>query len=240
MRATSYRKPDSEGFAFNAENLERAKVIVARYPEGRQQSAVIPLLDLGQRQNGNHCSPGVIEYVADFLGMPPIRVYEVASFYTMFNKRPVGKYLVQVCRTTPCWLRGSDAVTQAIKDFAHIEKGETSADDLFTLVEVECMGACANAPMVQINDDYYEDLTPENVTRLLQDLKDGKPVRKGSQTGRLTSAREGGPHTLTTELPEYPSGILRNDPPAPPPAPPAPPPAAAAPAPAAPPAPPKS
>lgn len=236
MRATSYRKPDAEGFAFTPENLERARAIVARYPQDRQQSAVIPLLDLGQRQNGNHCSPGVIEYVAEFLGMPPIRVYEVASFYTMFNKQPVGKYLVQVCRTTPCWLRGSDQVTQAIKDFAHIGKGETSADGLFTLVEVECMGACCNAPMVQINDDYFEDLTADSMTRLLQDLKDGRPVTKGSQIGRVTSAREGGPHTLTQVPADYPSGILRNDPPPPPPAPPA----AAAPAPAAPPAPPKS
>ena len=232
MRATTYRKPDGAGFAFTPENLERAKRIVARYPEGRQQSAVIPLLDLGQRQNQNHCSPAVIEYVAEFLGMPPIRVYEVASFYSMFNKRPVGRYLVQVCRTTPCWLRGSDDLTQAVKDFAHIEKGETSADGLFTLVEVECLGACANAPMAQINDDYYEDLTAESMKALLTALKEGKEPPKGSQTGRLASAREGGPHTLT-QLPEnYPAGILRHDPP---PAPPAQPAAAAAP-----PAPPKS
>jgi NADH-quinone oxidoreductase E subunit len=239
MRATTYRKPDAEGFAFTAENLELAKRIVARYPEGRQQSAVIPLLDLGQRQNQNHCSPAVIEYVAGFLGMPPIRVYEVASFYSMFNKRPVGKYLVQVCRTTPCWLRGADSLTQAVKDFAHIEKGETSADGLFTLVEVECLGACCNAPMVQINDDYYEDLTAESLQALLTAFRHGKEPPKGSQTGRLGSSREGGPHTLTQLPASYPSGILRNDPPAPPPAPA---PAAAAPAApaAAPPAPPKS
>jgi len=223
VRATSYRKADPEGFAFTVENLELAKRIVARYPEGRQQSAVIPLLDLGQRQNGNHCSPAVIEYVAQFLDMPPIRVYEVASFYSMFNKRPVGRWLVQVCRTTPCWLRGADSLTQAVKEFAHIEKGETSADGLFTLVEVECLGACCNAPMVQINDDYYEDLTPERLVSLLTDLKAGREPPKGSQTGRLASAREDGPHTLT-QLPEsYPPGILRNDPPPPPPPPPAPP-----------------
>ena len=213
MRPTSYQTPDPQGFAFSAENLVRANAIVARYPAERKQSAVIPLLDLGQRQNGNHCSPGVIEYVAQFLEMPPIRVYEVASFYTMFNKQAVGKHLVQVCRTTPCWLRGSDAITQTVKDFAHIEKGETSTDGQFTLVEVECMGACCNAPMVQINDDYFEDLTPESMRQLLQDLKDGKPVKVGPQNGRLGSSREGGPHTLT-EVPEtYPSGILRNDPP---------------------------
>ncbi len=225
MRPTSYRTPDSQGFAFTPENEALARRIVARYPAGKQQSAVIPLLDLGQRQNGNFCSPGVIEHVAAFLGMPPIRVYEVASFYTMFNKQPVGKYLLQVCRTTPCWLRGSDAVTKAIKDFAHIEKGETSADGLFTLVEVECMGACCNAPMVQINDDYFEDLTAESMTRLLQDLKAGLPVQKGSQSGRIGSARQDGPHTLN-HLPEgaYPEGILRGDPPPAPPAPPAEPP----------------
>jgi NADH-quinone oxidoreductase subunit E len=223
VRATSYRKPDPEGFAFTAENLELARRIVARYPQGRQQSAVIPLLDLGQRQNANHCSPDVIEYVAEFLGMPPIRVYEVASFYSMFNKRAVGKHLVQVCRTTPCWLRGADGLTQAVKDFAQIEKGETSADGLFTLVEVECLGACCNAPMVQINDDYYEDLTPERLVHVLNELKEGREPAKGSQSGRLGSAREDGPHTLTQVPERYPSGILRNDPPAPPPAPPAPP-----------------
>lgn len=237
MRPTSYRAPDPQGFAFTPENEALARRIVARYPAGKRQSAVIPLLELGQRQNNNWCSPAVIEAVAAFIDMPPIRVYEVASFYTMFNKQPVGKYLVQVCRTTPCWLRGSDAVTQAIKDFAHVGKGETSADGLFTLVEVECMGACCNAPMVQINDDYYEDLTPESTTRLLQDLKDGKAVKKGSQAGRVASARIDGPHTLN-HLPEgaYPAGILRNDPPPAPPAPPAAP-AATAPAPAAPPKP---
>jgi NADH-quinone oxidoreductase E subunit len=232
MRPTSYRAPDPQGFAFTPENEALARRIVARYPAGKQQSAVIPLLELGQRQNGNWCSPAVIEAVAAFIDMPPIRVYEVASFYTMFNKQPVGRYLVQVCRTTPCWLRGSDAVTQAVKDFAQIGKGETSADGLFTLVEVECLGACCNAPMVQINDDYYEDLTAESMTRLLRDLKDGKAVRKGSQAGRLASARIDGPHTLN-HLPEgaYPAGILRGDPPAPPAAPaPAAPASAAAPA----------
>lgn len=214
MRPTSYRAPDPQGFAFTPENEALARRIVARYPAGKQQSAVIPLLELGQRQNANHCSPAVIEYVAQFLDMPPIRVYEVASFYTMFNKQPVGKYLVQVCRTTPCWLRGSDAVTQAVKDFAHIGKGETSDDGLFTLVEVECLGACANAPMAQINDYYYEDLTAESMTRLLRDLKDGKPVKKGSQAGRIASARIDGPHTLTVLPPgDYPQGILRGDPP---------------------------
>jgi len=167
--------------------------------------------------------------------MPPIRVYEVASFYSMFNKQAVGKHLVQVCRTTPCWLRGADSLTQAVRDFAHIEKGETSADGLFTLVEVECLGACCNAPMVQINDLYYEDLTAESLTTLLTALRDGKEPPKGSQIGRQGSAREGGPHTLTQVPESYPAGILRNDPPPAPPAPPA----QAAPA-AAPPAPPKS
>jgi len=222
MRVTSFRPADPQGFAFTPENLERAKVIVARYPAGRQQSAVIPLLDLGQRQNDNHCSPAVIEYVAQFLGMPPIRVYEVASFYSMFNKQAVGRYLLQVCRTTPCWLRGADGLTQAIRDFAGIEKGGTSTDGLFTLVEVECLGACCNAPMLQINDEYYEDLTPESLVALLEALRDGREVKAGSQSGRVGSARTGGPHTLI-DLPPGPppNGILRHDPPPAPPAPPA-------------------
>lgn len=218
MRPTSYRAPDAKGFAFTPENLERANKIVARYPAEKKQSAVIPLLDLGQRQNANHCSPEVIEYVAGFLDMPPIRVYEVASFYSMFNKKPVGKYLMQVCRTTPCWLRGSDSLTQTIKEFAGIEKGETSADGLFTLVEVECLGACCNAPMVQINDDYFEDLTHESLLSIMKALRDGKAVKPGPQNGRLNSAREDGPHTLTEVPASYPSGILRNDPPPAPPA----------------------
>ncbi len=212
MSETSYRPPVSGDFAFDAENEALAERIIARYPEGRHRSAVIPLLDIAQRQNGGWLSGEAIEFVAKRLGMAPIRVYEVASFYTMFNKQEVGKYLLQVCRTTPCWLRGSDSLTETAKKICGIEKGGTSADGLFTLMEVECLGACCNAPMVQINDDYYEDLDADSFAQLLDDLKNGRPVKKGSQTGRFASARSDGPHTLNSLEPgPLPTGILRAD-----------------------------
>jgi len=212
MSETSHRPPEPGDFAFSPDNEALAQRIIARYPEGRHRSAVIPLLDIAQRQNGGWLSRRAIEFVAQRLDMAPIRVHEVASFYTMFNKKPVGKYLLQVCRTTPCWLRGSDSLTQTIKDFCGVGIGGTSQDGLFTLVEVECLGACCNAPMVQINDDYYEDLTSESLTKILEDLKEGKPVEIGSQAGRLASARSDGPHTLI-DLPAGPpaSGILLSD-----------------------------
>lgn len=212
MSQTSFRKAESGDFAFDAENEALAERIIARYPQERHRSAVIPLLDIAQRQNGGWLSKQAIEFVAERLGMAPIRVHEVASFYTMFNKKPVGKYLLQVCRTTPCWLRGSDSLTETIKMACNIEIGGTSDDGLFTLIEVECLGACCNAPMVQINDDYYEDLDAESLSKLLDDLKNDRPVSKGSQTGRLASARSDGPHTLTnlTDSP-LPEGILRAD-----------------------------
>ena len=196
MRVTSYPKSDSGSFEFTKKNKALAEKIVARYPKGREASAVLALLDLAQRQSDNWLPPEAIEYVADYLEMAPIRVYEVASFYTMFHLQPVGKYLLQVCRTTPCWLRGSDEVTDTIRKRCGIEVGETSEDGLFTLVEVECLGACANAPMVQINDDYFEDLDGERMAALIDDLRAGKKVTPGSQTGRLASAPEGGPQTL--------------------------------------------
>ncbi len=212
MSETSYHRPASGDFAFDSENEALAQRIIARYPEGRHRSAVIPLLDIAQRQNGGWLSGEAIEFVAERLQMAPIRVYEVASFYTMFNKKPVGKYLLQVCRTTPCWLRGSDSLTETVKQVCGIEIGGTSEDGLFTLMEVECLGACCNAPMVQINDDYYEDLDAESFAKLLDDLKNGREVAKGSQTGRLASARSDGPHTLTKlEEGPLPSGILRAD-----------------------------
>lgn len=180
-----------EKFKFDADNLERAKKIIAKYPEGRQASAALPLLDIAQRQAGGWLSIPVMNYVAGFLDMAPIRIYEVATFYTMFNKKPVGENLVQVCRTTPCWLRGSDAITSACKSNLGIGLGETTEDGKFTLVEVECLGACANAPMVQINDNYYEDLDPDLVEKVLNDLRAGKKIQVGSQTGRVASAPDG-------------------------------------------------
>jgi NADH-quinone oxidoreductase subunit E len=190
------------GFAFTPDNEAQAKVIIGRYPPGRQQSAIIPLLDMAQRQVGAETGTQgwlpvpVIEYVAAYLNMPYMRAYEVATFYTMFNLRPVGRYHVQVCGTTPCMLRGSDDVLAAC--YARgMKKGGTTADGLFTLTEVECLGACANAPMVQINDDNYEDLTFESTTAVLDALARGEAPRPGPQVARQTSAPVGGPTTLT-------------------------------------------
>ena len=182
--------------------MRSAKLIVGRYPPGRQQSAVIPLLDLAQRQVGAETETQgwlpipVIEYVAAYLGMPYIRAYEVATFYTMFNLAPVGRFHVQVCGTTPCMLRGSDDVLAACKAKG-LKKGDTTDDGLFTLTEVECLGACANAPMVQINDDNYEDLTVETHDR---DPRGARRAARRRSRARRSSARpscpEGGPTTL--------------------------------------------
>ena len=189
------------GFAFTPEHEAKAKVIVGRYPAGRQQSAVIPLLDLAQRQIGAETQTQgwlpipVIEYVARYLGMPYIRAYEVATFYTMFNLAPVGRFHVQVCGTTPCMLRGSDDLFAACKARG-LSKGHTTEDGLFTLNEVECLGACANAPMVQINDDNYEDLTFDSMTAILEALALGQTPKPGPQVDRQTSCPIGGPTTL--------------------------------------------
>jgi len=196
-----------EGFAWSPENEERAQAIIGRYPPGRQQSAIIPLLDQAQRQIGAETNTQgwlpipVIEYVARYLGMPFIRAYEVATFYTMFNLGPVGRFHVQVCGTTPCMLRGSDDVLAACYKKG-LKKGQTTTDGLFTLSEVECLGACANAPMVQINDDNFEDLTFETMTGILDALARGKAPKPGPQIDRQTSCPVGGP----TTLPEMASG----------------------------------
>jgi NADH-quinone oxidoreductase subunit E len=188
-------------FAFTPTNEAQAKVIIGRYPPGRQHSAIIPLLDIAQRQVGAETNTQgwlpipVIEYVAKYLDMPYIRAYEVATFYTMFNLRPVGRYHVQVCGTTPCMLRGSDDVFAACHARG-LKKGATSEDGLFTLSEVECLGACANAPMVQINDDNYEDLTFDTTAELLDALARGESPKPGPRIDRQTSAPEGGPTTL--------------------------------------------
>jgi NADH-quinone oxidoreductase E subunit len=174
-------------FEFNQENQSEVKKIIAKYPAGRQKSAVMPLLDLAQRQNNNFISKDIIEHIAEALELAPIQVYEVASFYSMYNLKPVGKYLIQVCGTTPCMLRGAEDLIRVCKEQLGINREETSEDKLFTLKEVECLGACVNAPMVQINDDYYEDLNPEIFTQMLDDLKSGKPVKIGSQMGRNSS-----------------------------------------------------
>lgn len=184
-------------FAFTPENLAIAKQHIAKYPAGRQQSAVMPLLDLAQRQHDNWVPQAAVRYIAEMLGMPVIRVLEVASFYTMYNLAPVGKHFVQVCTTTPCWLRGSDKVLSACRKHLGVGPGETSPDGQFTVIEVECLGACVNAPMVQIGDDFYEDLDEESAGRLLEALKRGEKLKPGPQSGRLSSEPLGGPTTLT-------------------------------------------
>ncbi len=189
------------GFVWTKDNAKTAAMYVARYPAGRQQSAVMALLDLAQRQVGEDTKTQgwlpvpVIEYVAGQLGMPYMRAYEVATFYTMYNLAPVGRFHVQVCGTTPCMLRGSDDVMAACKNRGLV-KGATTPDGLFTLTEVECLGACANAPMVQINDDNFEDLTYDSMSALLAALADDKPVKIGPQIDRIVSCPEGGPTTL--------------------------------------------
>jgi NADH-quinone oxidoreductase subunit E len=188
-------------FEWTPANAKKAKEVIGRYPPGRQQSAVMPLLDLAQRQVGLETQTQgwlpvpVIEYIAAQLDMPYMRAYEVATFYTMYNLAPVGRYHVQVCGTTPCMLRGSDDVMAACKNRGLV-KGATTPDGLFTLTEVECLGACANAPMVQINDDNFEDLTYDSMSAVLETLANGGTPKIGPQIDRQTSCPEGGPTTL--------------------------------------------
>ncbi|KAJ3041480.1 ndufv2NADH dehydrogenase flavoprotein subunit 2 [Rhizophlyctis rosea] len=170
-------------FEFNADNLKRAQEIIRKYPPQYKKAATIPLLDLAQRQNG-WTSISVMNYVAKLLEMPPMRVYEVATFYTMFNREPVGKYFLQLCTTTPCQLCGSDQILETIQSHLGIKPGQTTDDKLFTLVEVECAGACVNAPVLAVNDDYFEDLTPEATRRILDELKAGKEPKAGPVSGR--------------------------------------------------------
>src|SRR5271156_4352103 len=195
VRRLAEKQPPS--FAFTPENLAWAKAKIAQYPQGRQQSAVIPILWRAQEQAGGWLPQKAIEATAELLGMARIRVLEVATFYTMFNLAPIGRFYVQLCGTTPCVLAGSDAIKEILLRRIG-EQGKVTADGMFTWIEVECLGACCNAPMVQINEDYYEDLTPQNFEKLLDDLAAGRPVKIGSQTGRVTSEPVGGLTALTT------------------------------------------
>ncbi len=191
-------------FAFDAESEAEIARIVTKYPPGKQASAVLPALYVAQRQmkrqTGSAWIPiKAMDAVGARLGMPPIRVYEVATFYFMFNTKPIGTYLLQVCTTTPCWLRGSDEVTAACREATGIKGwGETSDDGVFTMTEVECLGACVNAPILQVDDDFYEDMDAGKVTSLLAALRRGERPPPGSMAGRQTSAPEGGPTTLTS------------------------------------------
>jgi NADH-quinone oxidoreductase E subunit len=185
-----------EHFSFSPENLAQANKIIARYPQGRQASAVMPLLTLAQKQHDNWLPKAAMDMIAQMLEMAPIRVYEVATFYTMYNLAPQGKYVLELCTTTPCWLRGSDSVVKACEKHLGIHLGETTPDGSFTLKEVECLGACVNAPMAQVGDAFYEDLTAENVIPLIEAFKKGQMPKAGSQSGRISSEPQGGATTL--------------------------------------------
>ena len=190
----------AEEFAFTAENLEAAKAIVAKYPEGREASATMPLLTLAQRQNDNWLPRAAMDVVADMVGLAPMRVYEVATFYTMYNLKPVGKNFVQVCTNISCLLKGSDDVFKVCKKKLGIENGETTPDGQFTLLEVECLGACVNAPMMQIGDDYYEDLDAASTEKVLDALAKGETPTPGSQAGKRVGCQPaGGLTTLNGE-----------------------------------------
>ena len=201
MSAPAHKEPDS--FAFDAESEAKIAIILKRYPEGKQASAVIPLLYVAQRQMGRLTQSAwvprvAMDVIADRLSMPPIRVYEVATFYFMFNMKPIGRHHLQLCGTTPCMLRGSDDVLRACKDAGGLKGvGDTSADGLFTLTEVECLGACVNAPILQVDDDYYEDLDYDSAVKLLEAFKRGERPKPGSAIGRMASEPAGPQNVLT-------------------------------------------
>ncbi len=200
--STATEIPQPNSFSFDEESLKAIEAIVKRYPPGKQASAVIPLLYVVQRQMKRSTGSGWVpnkgmDAVAERLGMAPIRVYEVATFYFMFNMKPIGKHHLQVCATTPCWLRGSDEVSRACREAGKLGGwGQTSEDGMFTLSEVECLGGCVNAPILQVDDDYYEDMDYESTVRLIEALRRGERPAPGSVIGRQTSAPEGGPQTL--------------------------------------------
>ncbi|EIW85238.1 hypothetical protein CONPUDRAFT_98117 [Coniophora puteana RWD-64-598 SS2] len=198
-RDTKYNNP-SIPFEFSKENLTKAEEIIAHYPPQYRKAAVIPLLDLGQRQNKGWTSISVMNYVAKLLGMPPMRVYEVATFYTMFNREPIGDNFVQVCTTTPCMLRGSTEILDTVcSHLGDIKPGETTKDGKFTVIEVECQGACSNAPMMVVNDDFYEDLTAASTKKVLDAFAQGQKPKPGPQSGRHTSENSAGLTALTSK-----------------------------------------
>lgn len=183
-------------FKFTPENLAWAKEQIKKYPEGREQAAVLPILWRAQEQHDFWLPEPAIRYVATLVGMPYIRVYEIATFYTMFNLSPVGRYHIQLCGTTPCMLRGANEL-KAVCEQVIGPQGRVTPEGVFSWVEVECLGACVNAPVVQINKDYYEDLNTDSFLHLLEDLRRGRNVKTGPQTARQLSAPAGGPKTLT-------------------------------------------
>jgi len=188
LRRPSKNQPES--FEFNSSSLEAAKNIIAKYPEGKQQSAVMALLYIAQRQNNNWIPLAAMKYIAKFLDMPYIKVYEVATFYTMYNLAPVGKHFIQVCTTTPCLLRGADKIVKLCKENISPNENEISKKGNCSWMEVECLGACVSAPMVQINDDYYEDLDEKSTKEILISLINDKPLKPGSYRGRKNTSSE--------------------------------------------------
>jgi NADH dehydrogenase (ubiquinone) flavoprotein 2 len=206
---------DETFFDFTPENYERVKMILGRYPQNYKQAGIIPLLDLAQRQNGGWLPLAAMNKVAAVVEVPPIRVYEVATFYTMFNREKVGKYFIQLCGTTPCMVCGSEEIKKTIEDHLHISEGETTEDNMFTLREVECLGSCANAPMIQLNDDYYECLTPASMVDLLEKCKAGKPPKMGRwgslpMNGQVSCEGPQGKTSLK-EAPPGPGFMFRDD-----------------------------
>ena len=190
MSIKKISKVQPEHFEFNLDNLNIAKKIITKYPKGKEQSAVMPLLYIVQKQNENWIPLAAIKYVAKFLKIPYIKVYEVATFYSMYNLSPVGKYFVQVCTTTPCMIRGANKLVDACKEKISEKESELSSDKSCSWMEVECLGACVNAPVVQINDDYYEDLTKEKMLKIIDKIEMGQIPKPGSYRGRTNSEPE--------------------------------------------------
>ena len=189
-------KDQPEKFEFNSSSLEAANAIISNYPEGKQQSAVMALLYIAQRQNNNWIPLAAMKYIAKFLNMPYMQVYEVATFYSMYNLSPVGKYLVQVCTTTPCMIRGANELVDACKEKISKNEFELSSDKSCSWMEVECLGACVNAPMMQINDDYFEDLDKEKALEILNKISNGEKPIPGSYRGRVNNEPENNRTTL--------------------------------------------
>ena len=196
MSLKKISKDQPSNFEFNKKNLEGANKIIKNYPKGKQQSAVMPLLYLAQKQNDNWIPLVAMKYIAKFLSMPYIKVYEVATFYTMFNLSPVGKYFFQICTTTPCMIRGAYDIVNICKEKISNKENQLSKDKTCSWIEVECLGACINAPMMQINDDYYEDLDKEKTEKIINQIQNGEKPISGSYRGRKNSEPENNRKTL--------------------------------------------
>jgi len=207
-RDTPENNPDTP-FEFTEDNLKRIDAVIANYPHGHKQAAVMPVLEIAQRQHG-WLPISAMNKVAEVLEIPPMRVYEVATFYTMYLRQPVGKYHIQICTTTPCMLCDSDSILETIQSKLGIKVGETTPDKMFSLIEVECLGACVNAPMVQINDNYYEDLTPQDMEQIIDELKAGMVPLPGPRNGRFSCEPKTG-LTCLTEPPPGPGFGVRAD-----------------------------